>query len=49
VHGHLEAIRLRTPELAGLYRELARHTVAVARDKGSLGPQAAAEMLELLK
>ena len=49
VRGHLEAIRLRTPELAGLYRELARHTVAVARDKGSLGPQAAAEMLELLK
>jgi len=49
VRGHLEAIRARTPELAGLYQELARHTVTVARDKGSLGPEAAAEMLELLK
>jgi predicted short-subunit dehydrogenase-like oxidoreductase (DUF2520 family) len=49
VRGHLEAIRARTPELADLYRELARHTVTVARDKSSLGPEAAAEMLELLK
>jgi len=49
VRGHLEAIQVRTPELAALYRELARHTVTVARDKGSLGPEAAAELLELLK
>jgi predicted short-subunit dehydrogenase-like oxidoreductase (DUF2520 family) len=49
VRGHLEAIQVRTPELAVLYRELARHTVTVARDKGSLGPEAAAELLELLK
>jgi predicted short-subunit dehydrogenase-like oxidoreductase (DUF2520 family) len=49
LRGHLDAIRVRTPELAGLYKELARHTVTVARDKGSLGPEAAAEMLELLQ
>jgi predicted short-subunit dehydrogenase-like oxidoreductase (DUF2520 family) len=49
VRGHLEAMRVRTPELAGLYKELARHTVTVALDKGSLGPDAAAEMMELLK
>ena len=49
VRGHLEALRSRTPELVGLYKELARHTVIVARDKGSLGQKAAAEMQELLK
>jgi len=49
VRGHLEAIAVRTPELAALYTMLARHTVVVARDKGSLGPEAAADMLELLK
>jgi predicted short-subunit dehydrogenase-like oxidoreductase (DUF2520 family) len=49
VRGHLEAMRVHTPELAGLYKELARHTVTVALDKGSLGPDAAAEMMELLK
>jgi predicted short-subunit dehydrogenase-like oxidoreductase (DUF2520 family) len=49
VRGHLEAIQVRTPELAVLYRALARHTVTVAKDKGSLGPEAAAELLELLK
>jgi len=49
LRGHLDAIRVRTPELAGLYKELARHTVTVARDKGSIGPEAAAEMLEQLK
>jgi len=48
VRGHLDAIAARTPELAGLYKELARHTVTVARDKGSLGPKAAAEIQELL-
>jgi predicted short-subunit dehydrogenase-like oxidoreductase (DUF2520 family) len=49
VRGHLEAIAVRTPELAALYTMLARHTVVVAQDKGSLGPEAAAEMLGLLK
>ena len=49
VRGHLEAMALRAPELAPLYKALSRHTVHVARDKGSLTPHAAAEMLELLK
>ena len=49
LRGHLEAMQVRTPELAGLYKALAAHTVAVARDKGSIGPEIAAEMLELLK
>ena len=49
VRGHLEAMAARMPELLPLYRALARHTVTVARDKGSLGPEAAAEMRELLK
>jgi predicted short-subunit dehydrogenase-like oxidoreductase (DUF2520 family) len=48
VRGHLDAMASRTPELLPLYRALARHTVTVARDKGSLGAGAAAEMLELL-
>jgi predicted short-subunit dehydrogenase-like oxidoreductase (DUF2520 family) len=49
VRGHLEAMAARMPELLPLYRALARHTVTVARDKGSLSPEAAAEMRELLK
>jgi predicted short-subunit dehydrogenase-like oxidoreductase (DUF2520 family) len=49
VRGHLEALRARTPELVALYKELARHTVTVARDKGDLGPEAAVKVLELLK
>lgn len=49
VRGHLEAMAGRMPELLPLYRALARHTLTVAQDKGSLGPEAAAEMRELLK
>jgi predicted short-subunit dehydrogenase-like oxidoreductase (DUF2520 family) len=48
VRGHLDALARRAPELLTLYRELARHTVAVARDKGSITAQAAAELLGLL-
>jgi predicted short-subunit dehydrogenase-like oxidoreductase (DUF2520 family) len=49
VRGHLDAMASRTPELLPLYRALARHTVTVARDKGSIGTDAAEQMLELLK
>jgi len=49
VRGHLEAMAARMPELLPLYRALALHTVTVARDKGSLSPEAAAELRELLK
>ena len=48
VRGHLEAMQARAPHLLGLYRALARHTVAVAREKGSITDQAAGELLGLL-
>jgi predicted short-subunit dehydrogenase-like oxidoreductase (DUF2520 family) len=49
VRGHLEALGDRAPALLPLYRELARHTVAVAREKGSIGPKDAAAMLILME
>ncbi len=48
VRDHLAAIRKRTPELIGLYKALARQTVEVARDKGSIDQQKAAELLKLV-
>jgi len=48
VRGHLEAMGQRTPELVNLYKELARQTVSVARDKGSITPETAGELLNLL-
>jgi len=47
VKGHIEAMKVRVPELLPLYRELARHTVIVARDKNSITPQTAAEIQKL--
>lgn len=49
VRDHLEAMRNRAPELLGLYKELARHTVAVAQDKNSITPEVAAEFLSLME
>jgi predicted short-subunit dehydrogenase-like oxidoreductase (DUF2520 family) len=49
VRGHLDAMRQRAPELMPLYRALARQTVAVARDKGSIMGETAEKLLELLK
>jgi predicted short-subunit dehydrogenase-like oxidoreductase (DUF2520 family) len=49
VRGHLEALGDRAPGLLPLYRELARHTVAVAREKGSIGPKDAAAILILME
>lgn len=49
VKQHLEAMRQRKPELMRLYRELAVHTVSVARDKGSITPETAEELLTLLQ
>ncbi len=49
VRSHLSAMGNRTPELAGLYKQLARHTVAVARDKGSITEITAAEMLKVVE
>jgi len=47
VKGHIEAMKVRVPELLPLYRELARHTAIVARDKNSITPQIAAEIQKL--
>jgi len=49
IRGHVEAMRKRTPELLDLYKHLARHTVSVARDKGSITQKTAEELLEQLQ
>jgi predicted short-subunit dehydrogenase-like oxidoreductase (DUF2520 family) len=49
VKGHLQAMEQHAPELLPLYRELARHTVIVARDKNSITPQTVAEINELME
>lgn len=48
VRDHLAAMRKRTPELIGLYKDLARQTVSVALDKKSIDQQKAEELLKLL-
>ncbi len=49
VRDHLDAMGKRTPELVSLYKELARQTVAVARDKGSISQETAEELLKIVK
>jgi predicted short-subunit dehydrogenase-like oxidoreductase (DUF2520 family) len=49
VQGHIAAMKQRAPELLGLYRELAKQTIAAARDKGSIGDETAKELLRTLK
>jgi predicted short-subunit dehydrogenase-like oxidoreductase (DUF2520 family) len=49
IRGHLDAMRQRAPELLPLYRALARQTVAVARDKGSIARDTAEKLMELMK
>ena len=49
VRGHIEAMKVRAPELLPLYRELARHTVMVAQDKNSITPQTAADIQKLME
>jgi predicted short-subunit dehydrogenase-like oxidoreductase (DUF2520 family) len=49
VKQHLEAMRKRTPHLESLYRDLARQTVSVARDKGTITQDTATELLDLVK
>lgn len=48
VRDHLAAMQSKAPDLVGLYKGLARETVEVARDKGSIGQQKAEELLKLL-
>jgi predicted short-subunit dehydrogenase-like oxidoreductase (DUF2520 family) len=49
VRDHLAAMQKRAPQLAGLYKELARQTVSVARDKGSITQETAEELLNLVQ
>ena len=49
VKQHLDAMSRRTPELKRLYGELAVQTVRVARDKGSITPETAEELLKIVK
>ena len=49
IQGHIEAMQKRTPELLGLYKELARQTISIARDKGSITQETAEELLGLVK
>jgi len=49
VRGHLTAMENRTPQLTSLYRELARQTISVAREKGSITENTAAELLKMVE
>jgi predicted short-subunit dehydrogenase-like oxidoreductase (DUF2520 family) len=49
IRGHLTAMKKRTPELLGLYKELARYTVSVAQEKGSITMDTAGELLKVVK
>jgi len=44
IQGHIEAMQAKTPELLPLYKELARHTILVARAKGSITKETAEEL-----
>jgi predicted short-subunit dehydrogenase-like oxidoreductase (DUF2520 family) len=48
VRDHLEAMQKRTPELMDLYRELARQTVAMAKERGSITKDTADQLLNLV-
>ena len=48
VQDHLLAMKKRAPELAGLYKEMGRQTVGVARERGSITRGTADELLDLL-
>jgi predicted short-subunit dehydrogenase-like oxidoreductase (DUF2520 family) len=49
IQGHIEAMQKKTPELLGLYKELARHTISVAREKGSITRDTAEELRKLVE
>lgn len=48
MRGHLEAMRVKAPELLGLYRSLAKHTIAVAKERGSLTNEQVKELIMLV-
>ena len=49
IHRHLESIGKYQPDLLPLYRELGRWTIPIARGKGTLAEDKAAELKKLLK
>ncbi len=49
VRDHLEAMRKMAPKLTVLYKGLARQTVSVARDRGSITQSTAEEILNIVK
>jgi predicted short-subunit dehydrogenase-like oxidoreductase (DUF2520 family) len=49
VRNHLDAIRERAPELLDLYRELAKHTIAVAKDRRSLKEETIFELSQVIE
>jgi predicted short-subunit dehydrogenase-like oxidoreductase (DUF2520 family) len=48
VRDHLEAMQATAPELLGLYKELAKQTISVARDKRSITKEITSELLSAL-
>jgi predicted short-subunit dehydrogenase-like oxidoreductase (DUF2520 family) len=46
VESHVREIREKAPEFLGLYQELGRHTVEIAKAKGGLSPEAEKRLLE---
>ena len=49
IKGHIEAMQRKAPELLGLYKELAVHTITVAGEKGGITQDTAQELLKLVK
>ena len=49
VREHIKAMEEKAPELVGLYKELAKQTISVARDRGSLPEETVQELLNLVK
>jgi hypothetical protein len=48
VRDHLGAMQRRAPALASLYKEMARQTIAVARDSGNISQDTADELVNLV-
>ncbi len=49
IRAHMDAMREKAPELLGLYRQLAKHTIEVARERQSLSPEALRELLHQIE
>lgn len=48
VREHIAAMEKKAPDLVGLYKELAKQTISVARDRGSLTEETVQELLSLV-